>query len=84
MEDLPILLQARKLGTTMKKRVKTPRGTKTVKVTTSKGVWKTRILRLSEYERIYERANWEYRILFSFLLMTGMRYEELRRLKKIK
>lgn len=82
MEELPILLQARKMGTTMKKRVKTPRGTKTVKVTTSKGIWKTRILRPSEYEKIYGRANGEYRIIFSCLLMTGMRYEELRRLRK--
>ena len=76
MEELPILLQARKTGTTMKKRVKTPKGTKIVKVTTSKGVWKTRILRPSEYEKIYGRANEEYRIIFSCLLMTGMRYEE--------
>ena len=62
MEELPILLQARKMGTTVKKRVKTPQGMKTVKVTTSKGIWKTRILRPSEYENIYGKANGEYRI----------------------
>ncbi len=74
MEEMPILLQARKMGTTIKKN-----GTKKV---TSKGIWKTRILRPSEYEKIYERASGEYRIIFSCLLMTGMRYEELRRLRK--
>ena len=82
MEELPILLQARKMGTTMKKRVRAPEGIKTVKVTTSKGIWKTRILRPSEYEAIYAKAKGEYRIIFSCLLMTGMRYEELRRLRK--
>ena len=82
MEELPILLQARKMGTTLKKRVRTPEGIKKVKVSTSKGIWKTRILRPSEYEAIYAKANGEYRIIFSCLLMTGMRYEELRRLRK--
>ena len=74
MEDMPVLLQARKVGTTRK-----INGEKKV---TSKGIWKTRILRPSEYDAIYGKANGEYKIIFSCLLMTGMRYEELRRLRK--
>jgi len=70
----PILLQARKMGTTVRKGEE--------KIRTSRGIWKTRIFRPEEYEYVYEKANEKYRIIFSCLLMTGMRYEELRRLRK--
>jgi integrase len=75
MEDRPpILLQARKMGTS-----KIIDGKKVI---TSKGMWKTRILRPDEYEDIYNRSNAQYKIISSCLLMTGMRYEELKRLRK--
>ena len=54
MEELPSLLQARKTGTTMKKRVKTPKGTKIVKVTTSKGVGKMRSIPTVKLVKLYK------------------------------
>lgn len=48
----------------------------------SKGIWRTLILRPSEYEQIYSDSTRKYQIIFSCLLYTGMRYEELKRLRR--
>ena len=48
----------------------------------SRGIWRTLILRPSEYEQIIFESNNKYQIIFSCLLYTGMRYEELKRLRE--
>lgn len=67
MIENPILLQAKKVGG---------------KKTRSKGVMKTLLLRPKEYREIMGKCNRRQQVIFSSLLFTGMRYEELLRFRQ--
>ncbi len=63
----PILMRAPKVGGKKSK---------------SKGIWDTLILRPSEFKQISNMVSRKYEIIFSALLLTGMRYEELVRFRQ--
>lgn len=85
----PIYHEARRVGTTSFEydengNVVLDKNGEPVRKVVSKGVWKTLVLRPSEYYEIRSRCNRKYQIIFDLLLYTGMRYEELVRLKNHK
>jgi len=85
----PIYHEARRVGTTSfeydeNRNVVLDKNGEPVRKVVSKGVWKTLILRPSEYYEIRSRCSRKYQIIFDLLLYTGMRYEELVRLKNHK
>ncbi len=85
----PIYHEARRVGTTSfvydrdGKVMLDERG-EPIRQVVSKGVWKTLVLRPSEYFEIRSRCSRKYQVIFDCLLYTGMRYEELVRLRQHK
>lgn len=67
MIENPIELQAKKIGG---------------KKTKSKGIMKTLILRPKEFKEIIKGCDRRHQIMFSALLFTGMRYEEMLRFRE--
>jgi integrase len=67
MIESPIELQAKKVGG---------------KKSRSKGIMKTLILRTKEFKQIIKECDRKHQIIFSCLLFSGMRYEEMLRFRQ--
>ena len=61
--------------------VKDEKGKLKFKVT-SKNIWRTLVFRPGEYKEVTKRCDRNYKIIFDVLLYTGMRYEEIMRLRQ--
>lgn len=86
--EFPIYHEARKAGTTHGfvldglGHVSLDSKGEPIKKVTSKGKMKTLVLRPSEYIEIRKRCDRLYQVIFDCLLYSGMRYQELLRLKE--